>query len=153
MKKAVFVLIGLVALTITLTGCQTTQSYKQQVTSLSSQVQTLEMAVDQKDKEIDSLKSQVDQLSQQAVSKNKVTATGSVTTDNKDHLGIIRVPVKVTDVQSALKAAGFYTGNIDGKVGPNTISAIGAFQNANSLKADSIVGAKTWEILKTYLSN
>lgn len=152
MKKAILVLICLIALTITLTGCQTT-NYKQQVTTLSSQVETLETAVDQKDREINVLRSQIDQLNQQVAVQNKPSSTNTLPADNKDHLGIIRVPVKVTDVQSALKTAGFYTGNIDGKIGPNTISAISAFQNANNLKADSIVGAKTWEVLKTYLSN
>lgn len=152
MKKTILLLVCFVALAVTLTGCQTT-NYKQQVTSLSSQVQTLETAIEEKDKEISSLKSQVDQLSQQSASRNRPASSAAVVTDNKDHLGIIRVPVKVTDVQSALKAAGYYTGNIDGKVGPNTISAIAAFQNANNLKADSIVGAKTWEVLKTYLTN
>ncbi len=152
MKKTILLLVCFVALTITLAGCQTT-NYKQQVTSLSSQVQTLETTIEEKDKEINGLRNQVDQLSQQAVSKEKVATPSAIVTDNKDHLGIIRVPVKVTDVQSALKTAGFYKGNIDGKIGPNTISAISAFQNANNLKADSIVGAKTWELLKAYLNN
>jgi len=150
MKKFSLLVICLIALTFTLTGCQTT-NYKQQVTSLSSQVQTLETAVDQKDKEISTLRSQVDQLSQQAASKSKPSSSGSLASDNKDHIGIIRVPVKVTEVQSALKDAGYYTGNIDGKIGPNTISAIAAFQKANNLKSDSIVGAKTWDLLKTYV--
>ena len=152
MKKIAFILLCLVALTITLTGCQTTQG-RSQATTLSSQVQTLEAALEERDKEIASLRSQVDDLSQQAANKTKAVSAGSLATDNKDHIGIIRVPVKVTDVQNALKSAGFYTGNIDGKIGPNTISAIAAFQKANNLKADSIVGAKTWEILKTFLSN
>jgi predicted small secreted protein len=154
MKKTIIILFCLVALTVTLTSCQTTKGCKQEeVASLSSQVQDLENAVDEKDKEIDSLKSQLDELGQQAADKNRALSTTAIASDSKDHMGIIRVPVKITDVQSALKAAGFYTGNIDGKIGPNTISAIAAFQKANNLRADSIVGAKTWEVLKTYLSN
>lgn len=149
--KKIFAFLALIALTAVLAGCQTTQNYKQEIDTLSSQVQTLESAVDQKDREISSLKSQIDELNQKVV-KPKPVAAGSLALD-KDNMGIIRVPVKVTDVQTALKAAGFYTGNIDGKVGPNTISAIAAFQKANDLKPDSIVGAKTWDILKTHLSN
>ena len=49
MKKTILLLVCFVALTITLTGCQTT-NYKQQVTSLSSQVQTLETTIEEKDK-------------------------------------------------------------------------------------------------------
>jgi len=57
----------------------------------------------------------------------------------------------VTDIQTALKNAGFYTGKIDGSLGPKTKKAIEAFQKANNLKADGKVGPKTWELLKTHL--
>lgn len=56
------------------------------------------------------------------------------------------------DIQTALKNAGFYTGEVDGKIGPKTKKAIEAFQKANNLKADGKIGTKTWDILKTHLS-
>ncbi|MCU0666467.1 MAG: peptidoglycan-binding protein [Candidatus Omnitrophica bacterium] len=56
------------------------------------------------------------------------------------------------EIQAALKNAGFYTGNIDGKLGPMSKKAIEAFQKANNLKADGKVGPKTWEVLSTYLN-
>jgi peptidoglycan hydrolase-like protein with peptidoglycan-binding domain len=55
------------------------------------------------------------------------------------------------DVQTALKAAGFYTGNVDGKLGPKTKRAIVEFQKAKGLKADGKVGPKTWTELEKYL--
>lgn len=55
-------------------------------------------------------------------------------------------------VQAALKNAGFYAGDIDGKVGPKTKRAIEEFQKANTLKADGKVGPKTWAALSAYLS-
>ncbi|MDD5281255.1 MAG: peptidoglycan-binding domain-containing protein [Candidatus Omnitrophica bacterium] len=63
-------------------------------------------------------------------------------------------PYKPTDVeiQTALKNAGFYSGNIDGKIGPKSKKAIEDFQSANGLKVDGKVGAKTWEVLGRYLS-
>lgn len=63
-------------------------------------------------------------------------------------------PYKPTDteIQTALKSAGFYSGNIDGKIGPKSKKAIENFQNANGLKADGKVGAKTWEALSKYLN-
>jgi uncharacterized protein (TIGR02594 family) len=47
------------------------------------------------------------------------------------------------DIQHALKAAGFDPGPVDGVRGRRTIAAIKAFQKANALKADGIVGPKT----------
>jgi len=57
----------------------------------------------------------------------------------------------VQDIQTALKNAGYYTGAIDGKIGPKTKQAIIAFQAANSLEADGKVGPKTWLVLSPYL--
>lgn len=56
------------------------------------------------------------------------------------------------DMQTALKAANFYTGNIDGKIGPKTKRAIVEFQKAKGLKADGKVGPKTWIELEKYLT-
>jgi len=56
------------------------------------------------------------------------------------------------DIQTALKAANFYTGNIDGKIGPRTKRAVIEFQKAKGLKADGKVGPKTWMELEKYLT-
>ena len=56
------------------------------------------------------------------------------------------------DIQKALKNAGFYTGAIDGKIGPKTKNAIVEFQKAKGLKADGKVGPKTWAALEKYLT-
>ena len=63
-------------------------------------------------------------------------------------------PYKPTgiEIQTALKNAGFYSGNIDGKLGPKSKKAIEDFQSANGLKADGKVGAKTWEALSKHLN-
>lgn len=58
---------------------------------------------------------------------------------------------KNKDIQKALKSAGFYTGAIDGKIGPKTKKAIEEFQRAKGLKADGKVGPKTWAELEKYL--
>jgi peptidoglycan hydrolase-like protein with peptidoglycan-binding domain len=54
-------------------------------------------------------------------------------------------------IQTALKNAGYYSGNVDGKVGKNTRKAIAAFQKANGLKGDGVVGNRTWQLLKKHL--
>ncbi|MFH1281264.1 MAG: peptidoglycan-binding domain-containing protein [Candidatus Omnitrophota bacterium] len=63
-------------------------------------------------------------------------------------------PYKPTgmEIQKALKKAGFYTGSIDGKVGPKSKKAIEDFQKANGLKVDGKVGPKTWEAMSKYSS-
>lgn len=55
------------------------------------------------------------------------------------------------EMQKALKAAGYYTGPIDGKIGPKTRAAIEAFQTAKGLKVDGKVGPRTWAELEKYL--
>lgn len=56
-----------------------------------------------------------------------------------------------SEIQTALKNAGYYTGTIDGKVGPLTRKATEDFQKANGLEGDGKVGTKTWAILSAYL--
>ncbi|MBI2104400.1 MAG: peptidoglycan-binding protein [Candidatus Omnitrophica bacterium] len=55
-------------------------------------------------------------------------------------------------IQTALKNAGYYTGNVDGKVGPQTKQAIKEFQRTHRLAVDGKVGSKTWTQLAQYLS-
>ena len=62
-------------------------------------------------------------------------------------------PYKPTgvEIQTALKHAGFYSGKIDGKIGPKSKKAIDDFQSANGLKVDGKIGPKTWEVLCKHL--
>ena len=53
-------------------------------------------------------------------------------------------------VQIALQKAGFYKGALDGVVKGDTHEAIKAFQRANHLTEDGMVGTKTWERLKKF---
>jgi peptidoglycan hydrolase-like protein with peptidoglycan-binding domain len=63
-------------------------------------------------------------------------------------------PYKPTneEIQTALKNAGYYTGEIDGKIGPLSRKAIEEFQKANALIPDGVVGPKTWALLSKHLS-
>lgn len=64
-------------------------------------------------------------------------------------------PYKPTSqqIQTALKNSGYYTGLIDGKVGPMTKKAIKDFQESKGLEVDGKVGLKTWGILSKYLDS
>ena len=54
-------------------------------------------------------------------------------------------------IQQALKNAGYYEGDVDGKVGPKTKTAIMKFQKDMGLKADGVAGKNTKEKLLKYL--
>jgi len=64
------------------------------------------------------------------------------------------IPLKPSpmDIQTALKNAGYYSGTIDGKIGPMTKKAIEAFQKENGFTVDGKVGPKTWAALGKYLA-
>lgn len=55
------------------------------------------------------------------------------------------------EIQQALKNAGFYQGAVDGKLGPQSRSAIKEFQRVHGLKDDGVVGKQTWAKLQPYL--
>ena len=55
-------------------------------------------------------------------------------------------------VQISLRNAGFYEGEIDGRVGSQTRSSIKAFQRVNGLKEDGMTGPSTWAKLREYYS-
>lgn len=50
---------------------------------------------------------------------------------------------EVSEIQSRLKEWGYYSGAVDGIFGTATKNAVIAFQKANGLTADGIVGSKT----------
>lgn len=54
--------------------------------------------------------------------------------------------------QTALARAGFSPGTVDGIFGANTQAAVRAFQQANGLAVDGIIGPRTWTALMAYLA-
>jgi hypothetical protein len=51
-------------------------------------------------------------------------------------------------LQTELKSLGYYTGTVDGAYGPNTQTAVAAFQSAYNLTPDGIVGPQTLKKLR-----
>ncbi len=93
----------------------------------------------------------------QVVEPSQEVATETIPPTAAPQVTEKQVPVSVVqqdrnkDIQRALKNANFYTGAIDGKIGPKTKKAIEEFQKAKGLKADGKVGPKTWAELEKYL--
>lgn len=138
LKFFVFALAGV----ILVTGCATTRPRKPDQTDLAGQVQALQNEVREKDQQIQDLQYQLD--SQQQVIPSNVSPSSDGGSSK-----LIRVPgVTVTDVQKALQRAGFDPGPVDGRMGKKTKSAIKQFQRRNNLKADGVVGERTWSHLR-----
>ncbi len=125
---------------------------------LQSRVVELEKKLEEKDSEIVDLQYQVKDISSKVDSKT-TPPPSSFDMDVPMPVGskassdeVIRVNATALKVQTALKNAGYYPGKIDGKVGPGTKSAVIAFQRAQGLTADGVVGRRTWEALKQHLN-
>lgn len=147
-------------LAMLLTGCVTTQNKSSNVDQLQIRIVDLEKKIDERDSEIVDLKYQVKDLSSrvgQPVSsvEDEVPAPKSSSSSSDEQSAssdkVIKVSASVSDVQKALKNAGFYKGSIDGKVGQQTKKAIESFQRQHNLTADGVIGRRTWEELKVYL--
>ena len=151
-----FLMIAVFALI--LSGCATTS--KTASSPLQTQVADLTQRVQDQEKEIVDLKYEVKEISGKAaddaaetpsVSRTSAAVKAEPSRADARSTDIIRVGVSGRELQKALKAAGVYEGKIDGKVGARTRSAVVAFQKAHSLKADGVVGQKTWNELKALL--
>ncbi len=133
-------MVGIISLTVLTAGCATTGTKAQETEGLKAQVASLES-------QIGDLSQRVEELSQhqegaQTLSTGRANRSGKVTA----------VSLSTHDVQLALKAAGFYDGPIDGKLGLQTKRAIRGFQKAKGLTPDGKVGTKTAAALAKYLS-
>jgi murein L,D-transpeptidase YcbB/YkuD len=117
-----------------ISGCVTTPvvNYSGENQQLRTQVSSLERQLAQLRQENSQLRLQ---LQQQAASKKEV-----------------RMP-NATEIQTALKKAGFYKGVIDGQIGTQTKEAIKKFQQANGINPDGVVGSRTWVLMQKYLDN
>ena len=126
-----------VFLVIFLTGCATTEKTQDiQTKQLQSRINYLEQELQRKNQEISIL--------EQGLERTQ----GRAPTTYKQKDG----QLSNHQIQTALKNAGFYQGPIDGKIGPKTREAIRAFQKANGLKVDGIVGKRTSQELSKYLA-
>ncbi|MBP6343439.1 MAG: peptidoglycan-binding protein [Candidatus Omnitrophica bacterium] len=151
-------LIG--GLAMLLSGCVTTQGNKSNVDQLQIRVVDLEKKLEERESEIVDLKYQVKDLSNRVPGESMIiedeppvrkssapSSDSSASSSDK----VIKVSASTSDVQKALKNAGFYKGSIDGKIGQQTKKAIESFQRQHNLTADGVIGRRTWEELKVYL--
>ena len=140
-------------------GCASTQM-KTQNEQLETRVTELEKNLQSKDAEIVDLQYQVKDLSGKVETSkpgeadqasSQETSNQAMAKPEMDNSQVIRVKVSPEKIQRALKSAGVYTGTVDGRIGPGTKEAIIEFQKSHGLKADGVLGRRTWEALKAYL--
>jgi len=160
-------LLSIFILAVAFSGCATTRT-KTQNEQMETRVTELEKNLQAKDAEIVDLQYQVKDLSSKIDTSKPAEAdqTPQATQASRESTAqvepvkipevptnsqIIRVKVSPEKIQRALKSAGVYTGKVDGKIGVGTKEAIIEFQKSHGLKADGVLGKKTWEELKTYL--
>ena len=146
MKKGIYVfgvvLLGTLALT---TGCTSKKRHQRDITSLQTQIGSLQSDIARLD---------------QAVKEAETTAKTGGEQGTAGALGqftegaIYRTPsgfeLPAASVQRALKNAGYYQGELDGKIGAGTKQAIRDFQRDQGLKADGVCGRQTWARLKSF---
>jgi len=156
-------LLSVLVLAAAFSGCASTQM-KSQNEQMESRMTDLEKNLQAKDAEIVDLQYQVKDLSSK-VDTTKPSESDQAPQASADQAEpaalpgvaeissgqIVRVKVNPEKIQRALKAAGVYTGRVDGKIGSGTKQAIVEFQKSHGLKADGVLGKKTWEELKVYL--
>lgn len=159
-KDGIKIMVALLALGLVMTGCAGSKKTKQELNLLKTQVGglTTEVSRISEDSKFtqEALKEQEEKRAeledQIAALQGKIggRASGGVSTA----AGVYRTPsgfeLRATQLQTALKNAGYYDGGVDGKVGSGTIDAIRRFQADNGLDADGVCGRKTWSKLKSF---
>lgn len=132
----------MIFLVVFLAGCATMRKGQDaQVQQLKNRVTYLEAELQRKNQEISSLENELERAQDVRLTsgKQKIEDVSSAALTAKQ-------------IQMALRNAGFYKGPIDGKIGPKTKEAIKDFQKARGLRVDGIVGRRTTQELRKYLS-
>ena len=149
---------GLALITIALlaafivSGCGTAPKKVQaEVTGIKTRVETLESrveSVETKQAEVERTTAEQAQALEDLKTSTSTQAKSNISVKTREDAHGSRMK----DIQQALKNAGYYDGKVDGVKGKNTKKAIKDFQKANGLKADGVVGPRTWDLLSNYLS-
>ncbi len=136
MKKLVYLIVPI--LVLSLAGCASTKSGKPKKKDIKGRVEALE--------------TRVDDLEQKQTGSVMIEEQVSITESAKSQSVSSGVTMSKREIQTALKNAGYYTGNIDGVMGPKTKQAVMDFQSAKGLKVDGVVGSQTSKALGKYLN-
>lgn len=154
MKKISFVFLALIiCLGLTISGCSSAQKkLSEEVKGVKTRVDTLETRVEG----VETKQAETERMTmEQAQRVEEMKSSEHARPASRSNIGIkerrsSKDRERTKEVQSCLKNAGYYHGEIDGVKGRKTRSAIKKFQKANGLTADGVIGKKTWEALSKY---
>ncbi|MCX5707216.1 MAG: peptidoglycan-binding protein [Candidatus Omnitrophica bacterium] len=138
----------ILAAVVFLSGCVSMQKYAEERNQLESRVIVLETQLKEKSDSEQNLQSENAKLNEQI---NQIQqALQALKKEQEIKEAVVNMP-KAKDIQTALKNAGYYPGEIDNKIGSQTKEAIKKFQEANDLIPDGVIGSRTWEKLSKFL--
>jgi len=144
--------MSILAVLVFLSGCASKGQTNRQVNSLQAQVGVLTDELIRLDEQLQTTRSGFQGGAPMPASMPDGGYTGGDEGTAVD--SVYRTPsgfeIPARSIQEALKNAGYYNGNVDGKIGPNTRKAVRAFQKDNGLDADGVVGRGTWKRLQSY---
>ena|SRR3989338_865399 len=126
-------------------GCATAgKNHALELQQCQNRIASLEEELKEKDREVTQLERDLQRKEDESYRRS------ASSTKTRSDSGYSSSP-STSQIQKALKSAGYYKGPIDGKVGAKTQDAIIKFQKDNGLKSDGKVGQMTWSELKVYL--
>jgi peptidoglycan hydrolase-like protein with peptidoglycan-binding domain len=145
MKKGILLSVLIAALAVYSAGCKKNQEEVQLMQEPMSMETLSALSSD--------AKATVDSQAAESISQNAQTLAESSASSLEPLPPQGPYSPSVKEVQLALKNAGYYTGSVDGKIGPMTKKATEEFQKANNLKVDGKVGPMTWDALSKHLES
>lgn len=155
MKRIGFLLIALVICTsLMFSGCSSAQKkLSEDVKGIKTKVDTLETRVEG----VEAKQSETERMAMEQALRDEEIKAGKTRYSGKTNVRIKHKKSatdkgRVREIQTCLKNAGFYKGEVDGVKGRKTRAAIRKFQAENGLAADGVVGKRTWEALSKYSS-
>lgn len=150
-KSLVCISIAILAAFV-ISGCGTSQKKVQsEVVGIKTRVETIESrleGVESKQAEAERTTAEQAQALEDLRAAGASQAKTNISVKSRDGM----YSGRMKDIQQALKNAGYYSGKVDGIKGKGTRRAIKDFQKSNGLKADGVVGSKTWDLLRVHLS-
>lgn len=139
-------LFTLAGVLVVASGCASKKQTSKQISALEAQVGVLTDEVSRLDQSLQEVRGGVQA---QGESVSAVRSSGNSGNVYRTPSGF---ELPSDNIQAALKNAGYYQGNVDGKIGPASKEALKSFQRDNGLEADGVCGRRTWDKLKPYLA-
>ena len=155
MRKSGFVFTALIlCILLTMSGCSSAQKkLSEEVKGIKTKVDTLETRVEGVEAKQAENEHITAAQSKEAEEMNSEKSRPMARTNIEiKHRKNPKDKERTKEIQTCLKNAGFYKGEVDGVKGRKTRSAIKKFQKANGLTADGVVGGRTWDALNKYSS-